>query len=492
MKFLELAAILPNAIKLNTYLNPEISGIEQDSRKVKTGSLFVCIEGHQFDGHLFAKEAVERGAVAIVAGKELDVPVPVLMVKDTTKAMAVLADTFYGQPSHDLFLIGITGTNGKTSISHMVWHVFQKAGKKAGLIGSLYGKIGNETIPTQNTTPDSLTLQKIFQQMVDAKVEVTSMEVSSHALEQGRVLGTDFNVAVFSNLSQDHLDYHGTMEHYREAKGLLFSRLGNIYQKEKPQYSILNADDPISEYFRKLTASHILTYGIENEANVMAKDLRFGRNQTRFRLLTTKGEQIVYLPIAGLFNVYNALAAISVCLAYGLDPNTILYGLSTFSGVPGRFELVDEKQPFTVIVDYAHTPDGLENVLKTARRMAKKRLFVVVGCGGDRDRSKRPLMAQVACRNATDPIFTADNPRSEDVRMILQDMEAGVQGEKYLIIPDRKSAIEHAVFSAGEEDVILIAGKGHETYQIIGDSKIEFDDRIVAREAIRKRYRHLS
>lgn len=488
MKLRELASKLPIPYKINTEENPEIKRIDQDTREVKPGSLFICIEGLHHDGHSFVQEAAKKGAVAIVASKPVDVSLPVVMVNDTVRALAVLADTFYGQPSHDIFLIGITGTNGKTSVSHMIQHIFQEAGKKSGLIGSLYGKIGEETIPTINTTPDALTLQKIFQQMVKKRVEVASMEVSSHALEQGRVMGTDFNIALFTNLSQDHLDFHETMEAYRTAKGLLFARLGNTYNENNLKYSVLNNDDNASIYFKRMTASHILTYGIHNPSDIQAKDIRFAKNGTKFRLITPLGERIVFLPMAGLFNVYNALAAISACLIFGLELNTILYGLSTFQGVAGRFELINENQPFTVIVDYAHTPAGLEMVLKTAREMIKGRLYVIVGCGGDRDRTKRPLMSQIACRYATDPIFTADNPRSEPLEMIFQDMIAGVPGEEYEIIPDRKQAIEYAIQLAEEGDCILIAGKGHETTQIIGDRVIEFDDRKVAREAIRKRF----
>lgn len=487
MRLQSLLQALPFAKVEGENSNPEITAIEQDSRKVTPGTLFICIEGDNFDGHSFASEAEAKGAVAIVAQKPVTVNIPVIYVRDTIRAQAVLAARFYGHPSEQLYVIGVTGTNGKTSVTHMLDHMFHETGKKTGLIGTLYMKIGSETLPTVNTTPDSLTLQKTYRKMLNQGVEIVNMEVSSHGLINGRVRGTDFDVAVFTNLSQDHLDFHGSMDEYRNVKGLLFSQLGNRYGA-KPKYAVLNADDPVSTHYQAITPAHVLQYGIHNDADVRAENIEFSGKGTTFDLITPVGTGKVLVPLLGLFNVYNLLAVISCGIIYGLELDVIIDSLKTFTGVAGRFELVDEGQPFPVIVDYAHTPDSLENVLKTVQSLAQGKIFVIVGCGGDRDRKKRPIMAQIACRYADQAIFTSDNPRSEDPRAIIHDMEAGVSGQDYVVIVDRADAIEHAVSRAERGDVVLIAGKGHETYQIIGNQVLDFDDREVARKAIRKRF----
>ncbi|MBI0578396.1 UDP-N-acetylmuramoyl-L-alanyl-D-glutamate--2,6-diaminopimelate ligase [Neobacillus cucumis] len=467
--------------------NPEISSIENDSRKVQKGSLFICIKGYTVDGHDYAQAAVMNGAAAVLAEKILPLDVPVILVKDTHRAMAVLADAYYGQPSKKMHLIGITGTNGKTTTSHLIEKIFADAGKKTGLIGTMYTKIGDRTIETKNTTPDSLTLQKNFQQMVKANVDLAVMEVSSHALDMGRVHGCDYDVAVFTNLSQDHLDYHKTMEDYHRAKCLLFSQLGNTFEKSKPKFAILNADEPASVLFEKSTAAHVITYGINNHADIRAENIQMKSFGTSFELIINKERYPVKMQLLGKFNVYNVLASVSASIVSAVPITQIIQSIQSIKGVAGRFELVDKGQSFTIIVDYAHTPDSLENVLKTVRQFAQKKIFVVVGCGGDRDRTKRPLMAQIACKFATDPIFTSDNPRSEDPMAILNDMVSGVKGLSFEVIPDRKMAIKAAVERASEGDVILIAGKGHETYQIIGSKVYDFDDRLVAQDALKGR-----
>ena len=467
--------------------DPEITSIENDNRKVKKGSLFICIKGYTVDGHDFAASAVTNGAVAILAERPLDLDVPVIVVTDTTRAMAVLANVFYGQPTKQLHLIGITGTNGKTTTSHLIEKIFADAGKKTGLIGTMYTKIADETFETKNTTPESLTLQKTFKQMVDAGVGLAVMEVSSHALDLGRVHGCEYNVAVFTNLTQDHLDYHKTMEEYKRAKSLLFAQLGNTYDYNNPKFAVLNADDPASEMYRRSTAAHVITYGIDQKADLQAKNIQMTPRGTNFDLIIDNDIYPIQMQLIGKFSVYNVLASISAAIVSGIGIKDVIHSIEDVEGVAGRFELVNADQDFTVIVDYAHTPDSLENVLKTIQHFAKKRVFVIVGCGGDRDRTKRPLMAKIACRMATDPIFTSDNPRSEDPLAILKEMEAGVQGETYQVIPDRKEAIYTAVNQASAGDVILIAGKGHETYQTIGNVVHDFDDRLVAREAIEGR-----
>ena len=467
--------------------NPEITSIENDNRIVTKGSLFICIKGYTVDGHDFAESAVDQGAVAILAERELNLKVPVIVVKDTQRSMAMLADAFYDQPSHKLHMIGITGTNGKTTTSHLIDKIFTDAGQTTGLIGTMYTKIGDQKYEVKNTTPESLTLQKTLRKMVDEKVETTVMEVSSHALVHGRVHGTDYDVAVFTNLTQDHLDYHKTMEEYKKAKGLLFSQLGNSFNHRKPKYAVLNADDPTSEEYKRSTAATPFTYGIDQDADLQAKNVEMSASGTSFDLVSPFGVHKVNIQLIGKFSVYNVLAGIGTALVSGIPLPTIISSVEDVKGVPGRFEPVDAGQSFSVIVDYAHTPDSLENVLNTVRQFAKKRIFVVVGCGGDRDRTKRPLMAKIACENATDPIFTSDNPRSENPEQILSDMEEGVKGENYTKITDREEAIRYAVQQAEDGDVILIAGKGHETYQQIGNEIFDFDDREIAFKAIKQR-----
>lgn len=464
--------------------NPMITEIVNDHRKVIPGSMFICIKGYSADGHDFAEEAVKNGAAAILSEKDLQLPVPVIVVNNTKHAIAVLADKFYGHPTEKLRLIGITGTNGKTTTSFMLEEIFSDAGLKTGLIGTISMKIGDRMIETNNTTPDTIILQQTFSEMISEGVDTAVMEVSSHALVQGRVKGCDFDVAVFTNLSQDHLDYHETMEEYQKAKGLLFTKLGNTYTK--PKYAVINLDDPAGKQYIADTSAHIVTYGIDERADFTAENIAMDRNGTSFILVSPEGKNKVSLKLMGKFSVYNTLAAIAAAYVSNVPMDTIIRTVESVNGVPGRFEGVDEGQDFSVIVDYAHTPDSLENVLKTIREFAEKRIFAVVGCGGDRDRTKRPLMAEAACKYATDPIFTSDNPRTEDPIAILKDMEKGVEGKQYQVIPDRKKAITAAINAAREGDVILIAGKGHETYQIIGDKVFDFDDRLVASNAIKE------
>ncbi|MGG4470420.1 UDP-N-acetylmuramoyl-L-alanyl-D-glutamate--2,6-diaminopimelate ligase [Paenibacillus alvei] len=464
----------------------EITSIENDNRKVGQGSLFICIKGFTVDGHDFAHKAYEAGAAAILAERELaeDFDIPVIIVKDTKRASSILADAFYGHPTQKLKLIGITGTNGKTTTSHLIETILQKANRRTGIIGTMYTKIDNEIQETKNTTPEAVTLQKIFHQMTEKQVDTAVMEVSSHALYEGRVFGCDYDVAVFTNLSQDHLDFHGTMDEYRRAKGLLFTRLGNVYSTEHPKYAVLNKDDAASEEYEKLTAAIVVTYGIDKDADIMAKDIHIDAGGTKFELITPAGSYAVSLQMVGKFSVYNALASIAAAFVSGIPMETAISALESVKGVSGRFETVDAGQDFSVIVDYSHTPDSLENALVTIKEFAKGDIHVVVGCGGDRDKTKRPLMAEIACRYADHAIFTSDNPRSEDPLEILKDMVSGVSGKEYNVIADRKEAIDHAVKTAKANDVILIAGKGHETYQQIGAQTFDFDDRLVAKEAI--------
>ncbi|WJV28995.1 UDP-N-acetylmuramoyl-L-alanyl-D-glutamate--2,6-diaminopimelate ligase [Rossellomorea sp. AcN35-11] len=464
--------------------DPVISNIANHHKKVN-GDLFICINGLEIDSHSLANEAEKSGASAILAERGIEANVPVIIVPDTKKSMAILADHFYKQPSHQLLLVGVTGTNGKTTTTHLIDQIFTNCGIMTGMIGTLHIKVGDELQISHNTTPDSLTLQQTFKRFCDKGVRSAVMEVSSHALDQGRVQGCDYDIAVFTNLTQDHLDYHKSMDDYRNAKGLLFSQLGNTYFKKTPKYAIINKDDAAADYFIGVTAAHVFTYGLSPSADFYARDIVLKATETSFTLVSPFGEREMQFKLAGQFNVYNALAAIATASAAGISIEDSVRSLEGAPGVRGRFETISEGQPFSVIVDYAHTPDGLKNVLETIRTIAKGKVIVVVGCGGDRDKVKRPIMAEIACEYGDYAIFTSDNPRTEDPGDILKDMESGVVGKEYQLIEDRKEAIKEALSLAGTEDVVLIAGKGHETYQIIGTNVYDFDDREVARQIIK-------
>ncbi|QJD83592.1 UDP-N-acetylmuramoyl-L-alanyl-D-glutamate--2,6-diaminopimelate ligase [Cohnella herbarum] len=471
-----------------------IRSLESDSRHIEPGCLFFCLPGHTVDGHDFAAQAIEQGAAALVTSRELPIDAAQLVVPNTRQALAQIADFFYGRPSHTLRPIGITGTNGKTTTSYLIEQIWADAGVSAGVIGTIETRYGGQSFPMSGTTPDVLQLQRIFRSMVENGTERCVMEVSSHALEQGRVKGCRFRTAVFTNLTQDHLDYHGTMEAYEAAKGLFFSRLGNTYsdQPEDRTFAVLNGDDEASGRFAKLTASEVLTYGIKNDSHLKASEVKITAGGTSFRLESFKGNRQVELRLVGLFNVYNALAALGAALCEGIDFDAAIHSLERIEGVPGRVEPVNEGQPYAVIVDYAHTPDGLENVLNTVKELATGEVICVFGCGGDRDKTKRPIMGRIAAELADKLIVTSDNPRTENPQEIIRDIEAGLKAagvtpDRYELEPDRRIAIEKAVEMASPGDVVLIAGKGHETYQIIGGITHDFDDRLVAKEAIRSR-----
>jgi UDP-N-acetylmuramoyl-L-alanyl-D-glutamate--2,6-diaminopimelate ligase len=483
MKWTELLAPFYGIEKQNEG-DPEITSLHMDSREVQAGGVFFCIPGYTVDGHDYVPQAIANGAAAIVSERPLEVEVPVAIVKDSKRVMAQIATHFYGEPSNHMHMIGVTGTNGKTTITHLIEKIMQDAGKKTGLVGTMYTKVGDETRETKNTTPESLLLQRLFKEMQDAEVETVAMEVSSHALQTGRVRGTDFDVAVFSNLSPDHLDFHETMEKYKFAKGLLFAQLGNTYNGK---VAVLNADDPASKDFEEMTNAQILTYGIDQPADFKAENITIGPKGTSFDVIAFKERYSFSIQLIGKFSVYNMLAAVATAYASGVSFEAIQKSLESVEGVAGRFEPVKVEAPYTVIVDYAHTPDSLENVLHTVNEFAEGKVSVVVGCGGDRDKTKRPIMAEIATRLADEAIFTSDNPRSEDPMQILKDMEAGVTKENYTIIEDRKEAIEYAVNEAQEKEIIVIAGKGHETYQIFPDRTIDFDDREVAAEAMKRK-----
>lgn len=472
----------------------EITSIETDSREVRPGSLFFCLPGSREDGHQYASEALRSGAAALVVSRRLPVEGIQVVVSDTRQALAIIADYFYGRPSHTLLPIGITGTNGKTTTSYLIERIMADAGCNVGVIGTIETRYGSRRIPMSGTTPGVLELQRIFRAMVEAGTERVVMEVSSHALAQGRVKGSRFRTAVFTNLTQDHLDFHGSMSAYEQAKGLLFSRLGNTYSDDAKQrvFAVLNADDPVSERLAQLSAAEVVTYGFGRNAHLRASKVAIHAGGTSFILSSLWGIRQVKLALIGKFNVYNALAALGAALCEGIPLDAAIGSLERIEGVPGRIEAVSGDAPFTVLVDYAHTPDGLENVLRALRELAEGRLICVFGCGGDRDRSKRPLMGKIAAELADYAIITNDNPRSEEPLQIMRQIEAGisaadVKGFNYILEQDRRQAIEKAVEMASPGDVVLIAGKGHETYQAIDGKLIAFDDRQTAKDVIRSR-----
>ncbi|WP_017811796.1 UDP-N-acetylmuramoyl-L-alanyl-D-glutamate--2,6-diaminopimelate ligase [Paenibacillus shenyangensis] len=469
-----------------------ITGMEIDSRKVKAGDLFICLPGFTVDGHDFAEQAITQGAAALAVERILPLDIPQLVVSSCRHAMAVLGDAFYEHPSRKLNMIGITGTNGKTTTSYLIERIMNDHRINTGLIGTIEMRYNGKAVPMPRTTPEAMELQRLLHEMVQNDVQCCVMEVSSHALEQGRVKGTDYRTAIFTNISQDHLDYHETMEQYVAAKGLFFARLGNSYDKDPAErkYAVLNADDPAVDYFRGITAADVITYGVDQPADVQASNIRITARGTTFHLQTFRGNTDMTLQMVGKFNVYNALAAITAALIENVPLEQIRESLGQMPGVDGRVEAVDAGQPFAVIVDYAHTPDGLENVLRTISEFAEGRILTVFGCGGDRDRTKRPLMGQVAAKYSDYTLVTSDNPRTEEPVSILDDIEAGlleqqVAADRYELIVDRRAAIQKAVEMAQPGDVLLIAGKGHETYQIVGTEVHDFDDRLVAKEAIR-------
>ena len=465
----------------------EIKGVQVDSRSIKDGELFVCIKGYTVDGHDYVEQAIKNGAVAVVSEKEIDIAVPVIVVSNTSRVLGLIANKYYENPSKKFPLIGITGTNGKTTITYLLESIYNAHKQKTGVIGTIQMKIGHDVYPVANTTPDALSLQKSFYQMHEEKVDTAIIEVSSHALDLGRVHGVDFDVAIFTNLSQDHLDYHEDMRDYLFAKSLLFSQLGNVYEDSKPKFAILNADDEHMEFLKKSTAQPVVTYSRTKKADVYATDIELEVTHTRFNMHTPKGSVQIDSNLIGMFNVSNMLAASAAALMQDIPLETIKIALENLEGVDGRFEAVTAGQSFACIVDYAHTPDSLENVLQTVNEFVKGKVYVVVGCGGDRDRTKRPLMANIAVKYADLAILTSDNPRTEDPTRILEDMTADLKSDHYLTIESREQAIQHAVEIAEDGDIIVIAGKGHETYQIIGHTKYDFDDRVIAKQAIEKK-----
>ncbi|HLR68972.1 MAG TPA: UDP-N-acetylmuramoyl-L-alanyl-D-glutamate--2,6-diaminopimelate ligase [Virgibacillus sp.] len=471
-------------------LDLEITGLQMDSRKVEKGNLFICvpaIQGFLEDRHHFAEDAVNNGAVALVVERDVSIDVPKLFVKDARHAMAVIASNFYHHPSDEMKLIGITGTNGKTTTSYILEKLFADYGLKNGLMGNIGVKIDGNVHSTDINTQEPPVLQHNLRKMRDVNTDCCVIEVTSQGLDMKRVMGCDFNTAIFTNLTQDHLDYHGTFEEYRHTKSLLFSRLGNTFSSHDSKYAVLNTDDPHVDYFRRATTAETVTYGIKNEADVSAKNIRLNSRGTQFLLTSFKGEIDIDLQLVGRFNVYNALAAITAALIEGVSLESIRNSLSRVSSINGRMEVVNEGQEYLVLVDYAHTPDALENVLQSISEFSNGKIITVFGCGGDRDKEKRPIMGEIASKYSSTVFVTSDNPRSEDPMTIMNDIEKGMKMSNLLhheLLADRKEAIYKAIEAATEDDVVVIAGKGHETNQIFKDKTIHFDDVEIVGEAI--------
>lgn len=465
----------------------EIKGLKYDSRQVKEGDLFFCIPGFKTDGHLYADKAIKSGAVALVVERYLnDKDVVQIKVENAREAMSLMATRFYNYPSNKLGLIGVTGTNGKTTTTYLIKYILEES-HKVGIIGTIGNMIGEKSLPASRTTPEAIDLQYMFSQMLNEKASYSIMEVSSHALDLKRVNGSSFDVGVYTNLSQDHMDFHESIDTYKKSKGILFEMIGS-YKKDRPQYAVINRDDTYYEYFKSKANVPVYTYGIDKDCDFKAKNINVKSQGVSFDLVYPKGSISIKLKMTGLFNVYNSLAAFVVGYFEGVKPNVIKERLEAVKGVPGRFEKVDGNQDFTVIVDYAHTPDSLINVLTSAQRFVKGRIITVFGCGGDRDKTKRPLMGEAVAKYSTYSIVTSDNPRSEEPEEIITDILTGLNKipAPYEIVLDRKQAIGKAIQMAQKDDLILIAGKGHETYQEIKGEIYPFDDKEIAKEFLEK------
>jgi UDP-N-acetylmuramoyl-L-alanyl-D-glutamate--2,6-diaminopimelate ligase len=468
--------------RLSSIPDLSVRGVECDSRKVEKDFLFVAIAGVNHDGNEFIRQALQRGALAVVTDKKDLEPSggPFILVPECRAAIANLASAFYRHPSRKLKMIGITGTNGKTTCSFLIEHILKNQGQKPGVLGTVHYRFGDKTIPALETTPGPLRIQNILSQMVEAGCGWAVMEVSSHALDQKRIQGIDFSAALFTNLTQDHLDYHKTIEVYFETKSRLFLELS------KEACAALNADDERVAGLEKKIGAQVMTYGIKKPCDLRAANIEWHPGHTHFDLFWKDQKLKVQLPMVGLHNVYNALGSLAVAVSLGMDLAKACRSLKDFEGAPGRLEAVQAGQDFSVLIDFAHTPDGLENVLSSLEPYRKKRLLVVFGCGGDRDKTKRPLMGRIAAERSDFVYVTSDNPRSEDPKEIAKDVCAGFPADfkNFSVVIDRRKAIRQALLSARSGDIVLLAGKGHETSQVIGTQKFPFSDHQEAQKVL--------
>jgi UDP-N-acetylmuramyl-tripeptide synthetase len=460
----------------------EIGGIAYDSRRVSPGDLFVAIQGEHVDGHHYIPSALSKGAVAVVVDREeVQATGTIIRVDDSRKALALLSAQWYGRPAEKLRPLGITGTDGKTTTSFLLRSLLQSAGYQPGLIGTVFTCSGKKEVPSQYTTPEALELHDILAQMVSQGNDFVVMEVSSHALSLERVYGIPFEMGIFTNLSREHLDFHGDFGHYRDAKARLFRRL-----QGENTHAVINLDDPNAQYMIGKTRVPVITFSTQVEADISLLKASLTAEMTEMEASTPQGPIRVQFHLPGRYNVSNALAAIAAGIALELPREVIREGLERVRGVEGRFETLKTGRKFSVIVDYAHTPQALSRLLAAAREIAAGRLLVIFGCGGDRDRGKRPEMGKVASEMADVIILTTDNPRSEDALSILRDIEQGLKpGASYEMVVDRRQAIRRGLSLAGPQDVVVVAGRGHETFQIWGDRRIPFLDRAVVLEELK-------
>jgi UDP-N-acetylmuramoyl-L-alanyl-D-glutamate--2,6-diaminopimelate ligase len=486
---MNLGEILPRE-RLAEPMTPELAaeevhGLAYDSRRIAPGDLFFAFPGSRADGRGFARDALARGALAVVSESPApeDLAARWLRVEHGRQALAVAARNFYRQPDRQLGLTGITGTNGKTTTAYLVDSVLRAAGHTTAMIGTIEYHLAGRVLAAVNTTPESLDLMRLFAELRQAGGTHATMEVSSHALSLGRVYGLEFHTVVFTNLTRDHLDFHGTMEAYFAAKELLFQGAGG----PPPRCAVLNRDDGYARQIKLHRQTEVFWYGLGPEANLRARHIASGFQGLRFEVQSGKLRFAVESRLLGRINVYNILAACGAGLSYGIAPETVARGIAALQAVPGRFERVDEGQPFVVAVDYAHTDDALRNTIAVARGLNPKRIVTLFGCGGDRDRSKRPLMGQAAAEASDFVVLTSDNPRSEDPLAIMNDALVGIRrvDVPHVVEPDRATAIARALKEAREGDIVILAGKGHETYQVLKDRTIPFDDRAVAREVLK-------
>lgn len=463
-------------------IDVEINKINYDSRKVNSLDIFVCIKGYATDGHKYINKAIENGAKVVIIQDSIEIKdkdIIVIKCADTRKALALMGANYYDNPSDKMKIIGITGTNGKTTTAFMIKEILEADNKNVGLIGTIANFIGKEKIHTERTTPESLELQELFSDMVNKGVEYCVMEVSSHSLELDRVYGVKFEIGIFTNLTRDHLDFHKTFENYYNAKFKLF---------ERARIKIVNVDDNyggrVIEDLKKLNADKIYSFSVKNKSDFKALDEVMGSREILFKLKLKEDEQFI-LNIPGEYNIYNAVGSIAACYKLGINEEAIKKGIENVV-VLGRCERVAKEYnlPYEIIIDYAHTPDGLENILKTAKGFTKGKLISVFGCGGDRDKVKRPQMGKISIDIADISIVTSDNPRSEEPMDIIKDIETGLDKDNYIVIENRKEAIKKAISIAEVDDVIVIAGKGHETYQILKNETIHFDEREVVKEIL--------
>ncbi len=471
---MRLKALLSGVALLGGFADEdvEISGISYDTRTIRPGELFVALTGYKTDGHRFLREAVEKGAAAVICHKAPEEPGPWLIAADTRAALAAVSANWFGRPADALTVIGVTGTNGKTTTTYLLKAMLEGVlGAKVGLMGTNQNMIGEKVIPAHRTTPESWEVQKLLRDMADSGCTHVVMEVSSHALALHRVDGIAFQVGIFTNLTRDHLDFHGTMEEYRRVKGLLFRQTGT---------AVLNLDDEAGRYYASIVTCPALTYSEnKDQADVTAKNIRLFPDRVEFEALTTGAIARVRLPIPGGFTIYNALGVIACGLALKLPLPQVCASLAEAKGVKGRIEVVPTPTDYAVIIDYAHTPDALENILTTVRDFTPGRVICLFGCGGDRDRSKRPVMGAIAAELADLVVLTSDNPRTEDPEAILADIQAGMEGSDTpcMVVPHRREAIRRALDEAKSGDTVVLAGKGHETYQEIGTRRRHLDER---------------